>query len=62
MEIAAGRCVAQIAEQSFVSVPTVRTQVRQVLAKLDVSSQLEAVALARRSGWLDRQPQTVAVS
>jgi DNA-binding NarL/FixJ family response regulator len=62
VELAAGNCVAQIAEQSFVSVPTVRTQVRQVLAKLDVSSQLEAVALARRSGWLDRQPQTVAVS
>lgn len=37
-----------IAEQAFVSVATVRTQVRSILGKLEVRSQLEAAALARR--------------
>ena len=31
---------------------TVRGQVRAILTKLGVSSQLEAVAGAHRSGWL----------
>jgi DNA-binding NarL/FixJ family response regulator len=39
-----------IAEKFTVSVATVRTQIRSVLAKLEVSSQLEAVALARQHG------------
>jgi DNA-binding NarL/FixJ family response regulator len=60
VELAHGRCVTTIAEQWFVAVPTVRAQVRGVLAKLDVSSQLEAVALAVDTGWFDRQ--TVSVS
>jgi DNA-binding NarL/FixJ family response regulator len=62
VELALGRCVATIAEQWFVAVPTVRAQVRSVLAKLDVSSQLEAVALAVGSGWLERRLQPVPVS
>lgn len=37
-----------IAEQSFVSVATVRTQIRAILSKLGVRSQLEAAAVARR--------------
>jgi len=32
-------------------VPTVRTQVRAILQKLEVGSQLEAVAQAHRCGW-----------
>ncbi len=39
-----------VAEKFTVSVATVRTQIRSVLAKLEVSSQLEAVALARQHG------------
>jgi DNA-binding NarL/FixJ family response regulator len=46
-----GEAVTRIAAQSHVSVATVRTQVRAVLTKLDVGSQLEAVALAHRCGW-----------
>ena len=46
-----GLTVGAIATTWFVSVPTVRTQVRAVLLKLDVSSQLEAVTLAHRVGW-----------
>lgn len=46
-----GMSVAKIAENSFVSVGTVRTQVKAILRKLGVSSQVAAVALAYRSGW-----------
>ena len=46
-----GRSVDRIAEASFVSSDTVRTQVRAILSKLGVNSQLEAVAMARRVGW-----------
>ena len=51
-ELAAGRSVGAIATSWCVSEATVRSQVRAVLTKLDVSSQLEAVARAHRSGWL----------
>jgi DNA-binding CsgD family transcriptional regulator len=34
-----------------VSLATVRTQIRGILNKLGVTSQLAAVALARRAGW-----------
>lgn len=54
--LAAGRPVTVIADECFVSVATVRTQVRAILAKLEVGSQLEAVALAHRHGWYDAQP------
>jgi hypothetical protein len=37
-----------------VSIATVRSQIRGVLSKLEVHSQLEAVALARRLAWPDR--------
>lgn len=46
--LAAGKRAQTIAEHFVVSLPTVRTQVRAVLGKLEVSSQLEAVALYRR--------------
>jgi two-component system nitrate/nitrite response regulator NarL len=49
-----GKSVASIADQCFVSEATVRSQVRGVLTKLGVSSQLEAVAQAHRAGWVDR--------
>lgn len=48
-----GHSAAEIAELSFVSLATVRSQIRSILSKLDVSSQLAAVGLARRCGWLD---------
>ena len=47
-----GEGVAALAASSFVSEATVRSQVRSILTKLGVSSQLEAVARAHRSGWL----------
>lgn len=50
-ELMAGKSVDAIAADWFVSEATVRTQVRGVLTKLDVRSQLAAVAAARTAGW-----------
>ena len=46
-----GKAAETIANESFVSLSTVRSQIRSVLAKLNVNSQLAAVALARSTGW-----------
>ena len=46
-----GRGVAEVAAIRTVSEATVRTQARTVLRKLEVSSQLTAVAVARRAGY-----------
>lgn len=47
--LAQGRRAQAVADQFVVSLATVRTQIRAVLVKLEVSSQLEAVALYRRA-------------
>ncbi len=47
-----GTSAERIAEAGYVSVATVRTQIRSVLSKLGVNSQLEAAALAHRVGWV----------
>lgn len=46
-----GRSAESIASASYVSVATVRSQIRAVLTKLGVNSQLGAVAAATTSGW-----------
>lgn len=46
-----GHQVRDIAKLSVVSEATVRTQVKAILAKLQVSSQLAAVGLAHHIGW-----------
>lgn len=46
-----GHTVRDIAAMSVVSEATVRTQVKSILAKLEVSSQLAAVGLAHHVGW-----------
>ena len=46
-----GRQVREIAALSVVSEATVRTQVKSILAKLEVSSQLAAVGMAHEIGW-----------
>ncbi|NMO92982.1 response regulator transcription factor [Actinomycetospora sp. TBRC 11914] len=43
-----GLRAAAISDRLVVSMPTVRTQIRSILTKLEVSSQLEAVALVRQ--------------
>ncbi|HUF33045.1 MAG TPA: response regulator transcription factor [Acidimicrobiales bacterium] len=46
-----GMSAETIAEASYVSIATVRSQIRGVLTKLGVSSQLSAVAVVKRCGW-----------
>jgi DNA-binding NarL/FixJ family response regulator len=46
-----GQQVSEIARERFVSESTVRTQVKAILAKLQVGSQLTAVGLAHRANW-----------
>ena len=53
----AGQVAAEIAATEHLSLATVRSHIRAVLAKLGVSSQVAAVALARRSC---REPRVVA--
>jgi DNA-binding NarL/FixJ family response regulator len=52
-ELSNGKSVGAIASEWFVSEATVRTQVRGVLVKLGVGTQLEAVSRALRAGWLN---------
>ena len=53
-----GRTVREIAAVGVVSEATVRTQVKSILAKLEVTSQLAAVGLAHQVSW--RPPVLVA--
>jgi DNA-binding NarL/FixJ family response regulator len=46
-----GHQVRDIAAESVVSEATVRTQVKSILAKLEVGSQLAAVGVAHQAGW-----------
>ncbi|UVS79187.1 MULTISPECIES: LuxR C-terminal-related transcriptional regulator [Actinokineospora] len=48
--LASGRAAAEIARRDQVSIATVRAHIRSILHKLDVPSQLAAVAEGRR-GW-----------
>lgn len=49
--LARGRTPAEIAQTSFVSEATVRTQIRSILTKLEVSSQIAAVGAAFQAHW-----------
>jgi DNA-binding NarL/FixJ family response regulator len=51
--IVEGQQAAVIARASFVSLATVRSQIRSILMKLGCTSQVGAVALARTHGWFD---------
>lgn len=55
-DMAEGRTAAEIAASDQVAIPTVRSHVRAILTKLEVSSQLAAVAMAYRSC---REPSVV---
>lgn len=46
-----GRPAAEIARRAAVALPTVRAQVRSILQKLEVNSQMAAAAMARKAGW-----------
>ena len=46
-----GKTASEVAEDGYVSEGTVRCQIRSILRKLDVKSQLAAVALAHKASW-----------
>ena len=46
-----GQSAETIAQQQFVALGTIRSHIRAILRKLEVSSQLAAVAVARRAGY-----------
>jgi len=50
-ELMEGHCAEEIANAAFLSISTVRSQIKAILQKLGVNSQLAAVALARRAHW-----------
>jgi two-component system nitrate/nitrite response regulator NarL len=50
-ELIEGHRAEDIAKAAFVSISTVRSQIKAILQKLGVNSQLAAVAMARRAGW-----------
>ena len=50
-ELMEGHGAEDIAKAAFVSISTVRSQIKAILQKLGVNSQLAAVAMARRAGW-----------
>ncbi len=50
-----GHSPVAIAESDYVSIATVRAQIRSILIKLGANSQLEAVAMANRVGFKGRQ-------
>ena len=47
----AGRTASQIAVSSHIAITTVRTHIANILGKLGVQSQLQAVSVARSAGW-----------
>lgn len=49
-----GNTATDIADEWYVALSTVRTQIRSVLSKLGVSSQIAAIGLAHRTGWSAR--------
>jgi DNA-binding NarL/FixJ family response regulator len=52
-----GKSADAIADESVVSVATIRTQIRSILAKLGVNSQLAAVARAQEVRWEPPPPR-----
>jgi len=46
-----GFCADEIAREGYVSISTVRSQIKSVLQKMGVNSQLAVAALARQAGW-----------
>ncbi|UMG91354.1 response regulator transcription factor [Nocardioides sp. TF02-7] len=54
-QLMAGMAVREIADSSMLAEATVRSQVRSLLSKLDVSSQVAAIGLAYSVGWTPPQ-------
>jgi DNA-binding NarL/FixJ family response regulator len=55
-ELMAGHRAETIARNGWVSISTVRSQIKAILQKLGVNSQLAAVAMAREADW-EHEPE-----
>jgi two-component system, NarL family, nitrate/nitrite response regulator NarL len=55
-ELMGGHNADTIARRSSVSISTVRSQIKAILQKLGVNSQLAAAGLARQAGWQLEEP------
>lgn len=55
-----GKAANEIADESYVSIATIRSQIKAILRKLEVNSQLAAVALAYQAGWTRESFRTPA--
>jgi DNA-binding NarL/FixJ family response regulator len=53
--IGAGRSNPEIAEQLFISLATVKSHVRHILAKLDLRDRAQAIVLAHESGLVEER-------
>lgn len=51
----AGRSAREVAETSYVSLATVRSQINSIFRKLGVNTQVQALVLAREAGWQPRR-------
>jgi DNA-binding NarL/FixJ family response regulator len=60
-ELMEGHNAEEIAKAGYVSISTVRSQIRAILRKLGVNSQLAAVAIARRAGWSLESPAETSI-
>lgn len=56
-QLAQGHTLAEVGKELTLSVNTVKTHVKNVYARLDVSSRIAAVDTARRMGLLDDDPR-----
>jgi DNA-binding NarL/FixJ family response regulator len=54
--IGAGRSNPEIAEELFISVATVKSHVRSILAKLDLRDRAQAIVLAHECGLVEERP------
>jgi DNA-binding NarL/FixJ family response regulator len=58
--IGAGRSNPEIADDLFISVATVKTHVRHILAKLDLRDRAQAIVLAHECGLVEALPRGAA--
>jgi DNA-binding NarL/FixJ family response regulator len=59
-QLMTGRSATDIAAAAVVSEATVRSQIRAILTKLGVGSQLAAVAVAQQAGWTPPESDTTS--
>ena len=52
MCVGRGLSNSEIASELYLSIPTVKAHVSRLLLKLDATNRHDAIAIARRMGWI----------